>query len=52
MRLFIAQPTNGIPEDEINMTRGIVARAYIDHLIGKASGDAMVDYYKLTLNVR
>lgn len=33
MRLFIAQPTNGIPEDEINMTRGIVARAYIDHLI-------------------
>lgn len=32
MRLFIAQPMNG-PEDEINMIRGIVARAYIDHLI-------------------
>ena len=33
MRLFIAQPMHGIPEDEINMIRGIVARAYIDHLI-------------------
>lgn len=33
MRLFIAQPMNGIPEDEINMIRGIVVRAYIDHLI-------------------
>lgn len=33
MRLFIAQPMSGIPEDEINMIRGIVARAYIDHLI-------------------
>ena len=35
MKLFIAQPIsmNGMPEDEINMIRGIVVRAYIDHLI-------------------
>ena len=33
MRLFIAQPMTGKSTDEINLIRGIVARAYIDHLI-------------------
>lgn len=33
MRLFIAQPMTGKSDDEINLIRGIVSRAYIDHLI-------------------
>jgi hypothetical protein len=33
MRLFIAQPMTGKSTDEINLIRGIVARAFIDHLI-------------------
>ena len=33
MKLFIAQPMTGKSDDEINLIRGIVARAYIDHLI-------------------
>lgn len=33
MKLFIAQPMTGKSDDEINLIRGIVSRAYIDHLI-------------------